>query len=207
MQRQLWITVIVAAIVAIIIGFVLHLKSQHPEQKMALENGTILPTPLALDPFKLTGSNGNAITNDSLRGHWTLIFFGFTHCPMICPTTLAAINQAYQQINTTAQAHAPQVLFISVDPERDTPTVIRRYLANFNPNFLGATASKAQLDALAKQLGVAYMKALKSDDPNYDIQHTGSILVINPQGEWVAVLSSPKSSNTIARDLMRLQKN
>ncbi len=199
-------TVIAAALLALAIGLWLQTSANRPAKSVALANGTVLPTPYGITPFKLTNTQGKIFNNKNLRGHWTLIFFGFTHCPMICPTTLSELNKAYQQLKVEDRKSLPKILFVSIDPERDTAPVIKSYLANFNKNFSGVTGNKEELDSLTKQLGIAYMKATKSNEKNYNIEHSGSILVVNPNGEWVAVLSSPKNGNTIAEDFMRIQK-
>ena len=205
-QRQLWITVITVALLALVLGIWLHTQSSNKSvQSSRLQNGTMLPKPYVLNSFQLTDDQGRPFTNDTLRGHWSLLFFGFTHCPMMCPTTLAKLNDAYKELRQLDNENLPQVVFISIDPDRDSAKQIKYYLSNFNDNFVGATGSKGQLKQLTQSLGIVYMKAIKSGEEDYNIEHSGSILVINPLGEWVAVLSPPQDGHMIAQEFMRIQ--
>jgi len=198
--------IILAALFALIIGAWIQHQTHKRTKPIALNNGTILPTPLAIKSFSLTDDNGKPFTQANLKGHWSLLFFGFTHCPIICPTTLAELNKAYQRLQSSDAKTVPQVVFISIDPERDTAQKIHTYLNNFNNNFVGATGDKTQLNQLTKQLGIAYMKATKSGAKNYDVEHSGAILVLNPKGEWVALLSAPHSGKEIAQSFLRIQQ-
>ncbi len=203
-KRILLFSVILIAILVSILGLWLFKQVHRP----TLKNGTMLQHPVVLKQFNLIDKNGKPFTNANLKGHWSLIFFGFTNCPSMCPATLAQMNKAYKKLKTERSGtKLPNVYFISVDPKRDTSKKIKAYLAKFNPAFNGATGSKESIDSLTKNLGVAYAKATKSNDKNYDINHSGMILVINPNGEWIGVLSAPHDGETIARDFVGIQIN
>lgn len=168
---------------------------------------SLLPHPKAINAFALTDINGKPFTEKSLQGHWSLLFFGFTHCAMVCPTSMTALKQTYEQLQ---QDHAalPEVVFISVDPERDNLQQIKRYVHTFNPNFTGATGSQAQLAALSNQMGVLYMKVTQPNAKaqDYSIDHTGSILVVNPKGELAAIFTMPHDSQKMTADLKVIMK-
>ena len=118
------------------------------------ERATVFPTARALPTLDLTGQDGQPLPADFLSGHWTLVFFGFTQCPDICPTTLAVLAQAGRQLADLPQAEQPRVLLVSVDPERDTPERLAAYVRFFDPGFIGATGSLAAIAAKAEAFGV-----------------------------------------------------
>jgi protein SCO1/2 len=173
---------------------------------------TVLTPSRAILPFALTDEHGNAFTNKNLEHHWSLVFFGFTHCPDLCPTTLAMLNQAYQIIEQqrTKMVAMPQIVFVSVDPERDAASnVLSRYLSSFNNAFIGVTGDKKMLDQLTQNLSVLYLKVMNPEghgDMQYMIDHSGTILVINPKGDLAALFSMPHAPDKIAADIITLMK-
>ncbi len=210
-QRQILFVLIAVAVLALLFGmWSRHNLTDMPKksaQPLTLNSGTLFPEPRILSPFKLTASDGQPFTNDSFKGHWSLVFFGFTNCPDLCPTTLSVLNQTYKSLQTAQQDPMPQVVFISVDPEQDTNQRITEYLSSFNRNFVGATGSEQQLDRLTKEMNVLYMKVAQPntnanghDEHMYSIDHSGTILVINPQGQLYALFSMPHDAEKIAQD-------
>ncbi len=183
-----------------------HNKSTHTLKLITLQNGTMLTPPLKLQPFDLMDIQGHAFTNSRLKGHWSLLFFGFTNCPSICPTTLAKLNKIVLILQANHTKPLPQVVFISVDPERDGPTKIHQYLTNFNKHFIGATGNKEELTKLTKQLGILY-KAENPADSNNFISHSGTIILISPSGAWTALFNPPLNSEAIAKDFVRIQNH
>lgn len=167
----------------------------------------VLPEPRVIDEFELTGSDGQAFTLDDLRGKWTLVFFGFTHCPDICPSTLYDLQQVTRELDSTADGDPPlhQVLFVSVDPERDTPERISEYLAFFDPDFLGATGPDEDLWPLTRQLGIAYrIEEHEPGDAVYTVDHSASVLLIEPEGRLYGVFTAPLDATAISTDMIRL---
>lgn len=168
--------------------------------------GTILSSPRRLKTFKLTSTQGNEFNRRSLKGHWSLVFFGFTRCPTICPTSLGKLDAAYQLLKKQDIKALPQVIFVSLDPARDTLTVMRHYLNRFNKNFIGVTGSREEIDKLAKQLGVFYARTHRSNKGNY-ISHSTMIFVFAPNGKWVGLFNPPYDGETIAQGFVRIQKD
>jgi len=205
-KRILMVNGIAIIVLALGLGIWLSVKTHRPNQPLALQGGTILKEPVSLKEFNLTDFNGKPFTNESLKGHWTLIFFGFINCPMICPTTLAQLNNAYKEWQQSDTGVLPKMVFISIDPDRDTPKELKAYLAKFNPAFIGVTGNKAALSHLTKNLGIMYAKIKKPNTKNYDITHSTRILVINPDGEWAAILSAPRNGNILASNMLRIQR-
>jgi protein SCO1 len=165
-------------------------------------NATVLPQARNIPAFELVGDDNQPFTNDSLQGQWSLVYFGFTHCAHICPMAMTNLQQVYQQLVANQVEQLPQVVLVSVDPDRDTPEVMQQYVKRFNPNFRGATAAadKVQLDLLTKPLGIAYFKVENpsGDSNSYSVEHSDSIVLINPQGELAGFFTPPHDPSSIA---------
>ncbi|MEJ0075115.1 MAG: SCO family protein [Alphaproteobacteria bacterium] len=151
-------------------------------------------------PFKLTDQNGKPITERDLKGHPSLVFFGFTHCPEVCPTTLFDISQ----ILTTLGPDAAKVnaLFITVDPERDSPAVLKDYLASFNPRLVGVGGDAEQLAAVARAYRV-YYKKVPLKDGDYTMDHTAIVYLMDKNGQFVAPFSLKRKPEEAAAELRR----
>lgn len=169
---------------------------------------TRLPTPRILPAFTLQQSGGTALTADELKGHWTIVFLGFTHCPDICPTTLTELSAAQKQWTAMPEASRPRVLFVSADPERDTPELIGKYARAFHPDTLAATAPAPQLEAFARSLSLVFMKVPgRSGHPNdYTIDHSAALVLLDPQARMAGVVQPPFDVKGLANDLEALSK-
>jgi len=169
---------------------------------------TLLPEPRALPAFSLQQSDGTPLTGDELKGHWTLVFLGFTHCPDICPTTLAQLSAAQKQWQAMPETSRPRVLFVSADPERDSAELTGRYAHAFNTDTLAATAPIPQLQEFARSLSMVFMKAPgpsgRADD--YSIDHSAGFAVLDPQARMAGVIQPPFDIAAIASDLAALTK-
>lgn len=160
-----------------------------------------------LPAFSLRQSDGTALVPGELKGHWTLVFLGFTHCPDVCPTTLAELAQAQKRWETLPEAKRPRVLFVSVDPERDTPDRIGEYAHAFHRDTLAATADVPSLENFAKSVGMVFAKvpAPQGADPSqYSVDHSVTIAVLDPQGRWAGLIRPPFQPAAIAADLAAL---
>ncbi len=164
-----------------------------------LQAGTALPEPQPLPRFSLVAHSGVPIDETQLHGQWSLMFFGFTHCPEVCPTTLALLGDVRKRFGPAA----PRVVLVSVDPERDTPAVLAKYLSGFDPHFLGITGPPAAVDAFTSAVGVARSKVPMSGD-DYMVDHTAAVFAIDPQGRRAAIFSPPLDAAKIAGDMRRL---
>jgi protein SCO1 len=161
--------------------------------------GLLWPESKPLEAFSLEDQHGNAFDLARLKGKWSFLFFGYTHCPDVCPVTLEVLKNAarlMRQGSSTPQDI--QIAFVSVDPERDTKQHLREYLAYFDTTFLGVTGSKDKLDALTKQLGILYFTGKADAEGNYLVDHTASVLLIDPRGHLVAVFGAPHEAEEMA---------
>lgn len=167
---------------------------------------TLLPTPRTLPAFSLQQADGSALTPDTLKGHWTVVFLGFTHCPDVCPTTLAQLAGAQKQWAAMPDASRPRVLFVSADPERDTPQIVADYAHAFHPDTLAATAPVPQLEAFARSLSLVFMKVpgASGDPSDYSIDHSAALVLLDPQARMAGVAQPPFDVKGIAADLETL---
>jgi protein SCO1/2 len=168
-----------------------------------LQSTLVYPEPRPVPAFELDGPQGSRIGSEQLAGRWNLVFVGFTHCPDICPTTLSVLAQAMKPFAAEPPATHPQVLFVSVDPERDSPDGAAEYARFFGPDFLAATADHARLQPFTRSLGMVYMQS-PVEGGDYTVDHSSSLAVIDPAGRLVAVIRPPLDAQKIAADLRLL---
>lgn len=152
--------------------------------------------------FTLTDEHGNAVQASEYRGEYTLLFFGYTHCPDICPATLSVLGAALRQLGDEAQRVT--VLFVSVDPKRDGPQALRRYTSSFGPGIVGLTGTRDQLDALTKRYRVTYRYGEADDDGNYPVYHSAAIFAFDPDGRVQLLMNYTDGVPAIAHDLQQL---
>ncbi|MEE8343094.1 MAG: SCO family protein [Gammaproteobacteria bacterium] len=177
-------------------------RQPHPPQ---LKQATRLPEPLLLPSFQLVDQHGAEFTRASLRKHWSLLFFGYTHCPDVCPTTMFTLQKTARQLhNTQLFGGAVQFVLVSVDPERDTPEHLARFVSYFNKDFIGITGAPQAIDDLTRQLGIMYARPEAPSSDNYLVDHSASILLVDPQARFYAVFSPPHLAGNLASDLKKL---
>ena len=165
----------------------------------------VLPEPRVLADFDLIDQQSDPFSLEDLKGNWSLIFFGFTHCPDVCPTALYELQQVKntleQEIGEGVQI--PQIVFISVDPERDTPNKLQAYLSHFDPSFIGVTGKHEQLLPLTRQVGIAYrIEEHESGATQYGVDHSTGILLTNPAGRLHGVFPAPHGATEISADVL-----
>jgi protein SCO1/2 len=149
-------------------------------------------------PFKLIDQNGNSITDADIKGRPFLVLFGYTHCPDVCPTTLFDVSEVMRALGKDADRTG--ALFVTVDPERDTPVVIKDYLSSFDPHLRGATGDRAAIDAAEKAYRV-YAKKVPTDNGDYTMDHTALVYLMDKQGRFVAPFSLKRRPEEAAADL------
>jgi protein SCO1/2 len=177
-------------------------RSVTPDSLM----GTVWPEPRDLGHFELLDHNGAEFGLQQLQGQWTLIFFGYTSCPDICPSTmltLRGVSAALDEMGT----RQPQVVLVSVDPQRDTAEKLGEYVRYFNAAFLGVTGAEEQLYALALQVGGMYQLLPPDAAGNYEVAHSASIFLVDPQARMYAAFSPPHQAVEIAEKLVQIGIN
>ena len=150
-------------------------------------------------PFKLVDQNGQVMTDQDLKGHPFLVFFGFTHCPDVCPTTLFEVSEILRALGPDADR--TRALFITVDPERDTPAAMKDYLSSFDPHLSGLTGDPADIAAVAKAYRV-YFKKVALDD-GYTMDHTAIVYLMDKTGRFVSPFNIKRPTDVTVADLRR----
>jgi protein SCO1 len=196
-KTRFYLLVGLMALAAALAGYMVSRQLAHPLPQ--LESGTALPRPRALQPFSLTDQQGRAFSNAELTGHPSLVFFGFTHCPDICPTTLALMAQ----LKRTPALAGLQMIFVTVDPKRDDAAAMKAYVDAFGGNMVGLRGADAALDPFLKNLG-----ALRAIQPlagsDYSVDHSATLFYLDAQGALAAVFTPPFDFAKLNADLSTL---
>ena len=198
-------TLAAAAVAGALAGVAAGLVLTRTEPAMpALERATLFEASRPLPAIALQDQSERAFDRGRMRGHWTLLFFGFTNCPDVCPTTLATLAEARRQLADLPPGEIPDVVLATVDPARDTPATLARYVAHFDPSFTGITGSPESIEAFTRDLGVAVMIGEPAADGSYTVDHSAAVFLIDPAAEFTALFSTPHDAATIARDYRRI---
>ena len=198
MSNRYWISVVAVALAAAVAGVYVARTLSQPAVA-SLESGTSLPRPKALTDFALVDTQGAAASPASLRTHPTLVFFGFTHCPEVCPTTLALLASVQKQVAMPGL----KVALISVDPERDTPQQLGKYISSFGGDLIGLTGTPPEISKATKSFGVAAAR-VNLPGGDYTMDHSATIFALDSDARIVAVFTPPFNASALSRDLARL---
>jgi protein SCO1/2 len=156
-------------------------------------------------PFTLTDQNGRQVSDTAFAGKYRMVYFGYTFCPDVCPTALQHLMQGLKTFTADAPNLAAKIqpIFITVDPQRDTPAVLKQYVAAFNPRLIGLTGSEAQIAAVAKRYGVFYQRAENAGSSDYLMDHMSQALLFDPDGKPLALLPQEQDGAAIAAELAK----
>ena len=191
----------VIAIVAVVaIGTGAWLSALLTAPPAAPRVATVLPVSSELPEFSLLDQDGEPFGREAFEGHWSLVFFGFTHCPDICPLTLQILADAQRQLATAGTAVLPRIVLVSVDPERDTPEIMRKYVGYFGDAHIGVTGDLDELRKLTGSLGIFFAKS-GVDGDSYTVDHSSVVLLLNPEGRLHALFSGPHEAASFVNDL------
>ena len=187
------------ATVAFVLGLLAARALQPSTGRPQLERATYLPDAPPLAPFALVGQDGKPLGRDAFRGHWTYVFFGFTACPDICPTTMGTLAAERRLLHDLPPDLQPQVLMVSVDPARDDAAKLGAYVRYFDPSFTAATGNEAAIASTAAAFGAAYTR-VPTPDGGYTVDHSAGLFLVGPRGNLVATSSAPHDAAVMARD-------
>jgi protein SCO1 len=176
-------------------------SQRSTEALLQLEAGRVLPEPRVLPEFSLLDHEGRRFGRAQLAGQWTLVFAGFTHCPDICPTTLATLAGVDGRLRE--QGVEIQTLFVTVDPRRDDPATLAEYVTHFSPRIIAATGDEAEIDSLMDGLGFSYIK-VPMGGGNYTVDHSAALALVDPRGRVAAYFMPPLRPAVLAADLAAL---
>lgn len=202
MLKNSTLLLVVSAVVAMSAGLWLAQSTNTNEALLSAPRiqGAIYPTEKIIKPFKLVNHLGNEFTNEDLTGHWSIVFVGYTHCPDICPTTLTLMSEVHRELSSQ-KINPPHVIFLTIDPERDTPEIMNSYIEYFNAEFTGLTGTPENIEKFTKNLNAVYKKApglggeISKDD--YLMDHSSALMLINPRGNLQSILTAPHTLGNI----------
>ena len=181
MNQKLLLTLVAALALVAGVGMAWWFTTQSTENDTPQYLQTF-PEPRQLAEVTLVNQQGETVTNELFKGHWSLLFLGYTFCPDVCPTTMAALGKIYPELKNISTNSPIQVVFVSVDPKRDTPERLASYVEYFNPEFVALTGEHKMLFPFARSLGLMYAIAESTDNPNYLVDHSASVVVVDPNG-------------------------
>ena len=170
--------------------------------------GAIYPSAKIIHPFKLINHKGAEFSNKDLNGHWNIIFIGYTHCPDVCPTTLSLMSEVHQKLSQQ-KIQAPNVIFLSIDPERDTAEIMNTYVEYFNTEFTGITGSLTVINKFSRNLNAVFRKApglsgkITKDD--YLMDHSSALMLLNPEGKLQAILTAPHTVDGVIDSITKTE--
>ncbi|WP_299081488.1 SCO family protein [uncultured Paraglaciecola sp.] len=167
------------AFIALIVGVIVAITIAPPAADKT-QHVSLYPQARALPDFRLVDHNNQTFTPADLKGHWSLVFVGYTYCPDICPTTLAELKSIYPELQKIVSDFPIQVVLLSVDPKRDTPERLNEYINFFDPEFIAVSGEHGQLFPLVRAMGMMYSMSESTDNPNYLVDHSSSVVIVNP---------------------------
>jgi len=198
---------VLVAIVALVLGLtvnkVLNSKGDGTDKVAMLDAGIVLlPQSRSLPGLALTDQNGQAVQLDQLKDKWSLLFFGYTFCPDICPATLAQLRQLQGMLPAEAKDKL-RVVLVTVDPHRDTPEQLKKYLGFFDAGFQGLTGAQADIQKLANAVSIPFIPGDTSKE-NYTVDHSGNLVIIGPDGSQRGFIRAPLNNDKLAAQLPQL---
>jgi protein SCO1/2 len=204
LNRSKWLPTVLLCLIGAV-GFGAALLWHHQWRPLPpLASGDFITPRRELPDFNLIDHHGRPFTRADLHGHWSMLYFGYTNCPDLCPATLSALAAMDKRLRLAAAASRPQVIFVSADVARDTPAQLAAYVPYFDPSFLGVTARRqADVEKFAAALGIA-VAINHQPDGTYTVDHSAAIVVVDPQGRMAAILGGPFTAAALATDYLAI---
>lgn len=204
MKRSHRITLVTVAIIAIcagvIFGFFWASQSAEPPEIA----GFVYPEPKAISPFKLIKHDGSTFDLDTLKSKWTFVYFGFTNCPDVCPTTLVELNRVQKSLVDAGKDADNQYFLVTVDPQRDTPKRLAQYVVYFNKKFIGATGTDEALTKFTQDVGILYGYPEGRKGKNYAVNHSSTMALFDPNAHLHAVFTTPHKAEEIVEGFKKI---
>lgn len=199
MNRPMQLALVAAVAAAgLAAGYLVGRPSAVPP--LALERATLFSAPRAVPDLVLVDQDGAPFGTAALAGRWNLLFFGFTHCPDVCPATLATLAAARRELADLPEDRQPRIIMITVDPERDTADKLKQYVGFFDPSLRGLTGDPDTIATLTSALGVAVRRGPADEHGYYTVDHTAALFLVDPQGDLAGILGTPHTPDGIAHD-------
>ncbi len=203
MKRPEAVAIGAAAALAIAVGIGVGLwrRAAAPPPEIG---GYVLPSAKPLGTAELVDDRGAKITTQDFAGHWSLLYFGYTYCPDVCPLTLVELAEVKKKLAERTPSAALSVYFVSVDPQRDTPERLHEYVRYFDPDFHGLTGDITEITALANAVGAVFFVPPGQDEKTYLVSHSSSIALLEPTGALRAVFTAPHDAEQVAADFAKI---
>ena len=166
--------------------------------------GFVYPEPKEMSPFRLTEHNGSNFDLDSLKGKWTFVYFGYTYCPDVCPTTLVELSRVQKSLADAKLDSNNQYVFVTVDPQRDTPQRLAQYVVYFNKKFIGVTSSDESLAKFTQDIGILYGYPEGRKGKNYAVNHSSTVALFDPDARLHAIFTSPHKAAEIVEGFEKI---
>lgn len=196
--------IILAALCVVAVGIGAWIStSQKDDEKLEI-TGFSFPEPEALSDIKLVSHEDKPITVESFQGQWTFIYVGYTFCPDACPMTMNVLNQLSGALENQKVKEPVNMMLVSVDPERDTTEKLNNYVKHFNPSFSAATGTPVDIQSFAKQVHSIYVIPDDRSDPNYLVDHSSSVILIDPNAAVHAIFTPPQMAADLAEDFVKI---
>lgn len=191
------IVALIAFILLVVYGFTWRISQPviMSKEELQINGAIVLEKPRIFSDFELVDHRGDLFNIERMQGIWSIVFFGFTHCPDICPTTLAMLNDTYSKLKDSEKERL-QIVMISLDSERDTLEKLAEYVPYFNQEFIGVTGNKHLIRRLTAELNVAYNQVPLSGD-DYTVDHSTQLILINPMGHYHGFFKAPHTEITM----------
>lgn len=205
MRQKVFVIALIGLVAGLSVAWYYNVKPGEGALSGSL-TGLVWPDPRPLPEFQLSDHDGETFDRKRLRGHWTLMFFGYTSCPDICPTTMTTLRSVTHAMDQY-ESVAPDMVLVTVDPDRDDAKTLADYVAHFGEAFIGVRGTEDELHLLSLKIGAMYQLDEPDDDGNYDVAHSASLFLVDPQARLHAVFSPPHQVADIAKRLtaIRLQ--
>lgn len=204
-QRLAIIVLILAGLAALAAGVGSYIAQQSARQA-DVPAGLLWPSPQLFPDVTLYDHNGNDFSRAQLEGQWSLVFFGFTHCPDICPNTMATLERLQRRLSQQGiDEEELQIIFISVDPKRDNPQRLASYVTYFDENFIGASGDKETIDQLTRSVGAVYHIGGADEQDNYQVDHSASIFLFSPRARLVSIYTTPHEAEPMSERFMAIR--
>jgi len=200
---------VILGLAVMVAGAVVAHYALEPRQSASLPEdlqATYLPQGKPISGLQLQDHNQAPFNESRFKDKWSFLFFGFTNCPDVCPTTMLVMKSVWDKLPEAArQAPAPEMIFVSVDPQRDTLDKLKQYVTYYHPAFLGVTGELDQIDVFTRQLGVLYGFEDPNAEGNYTVNHSSQIILVDPQGNMRAVFSAPHLTDEIVKSFIAIR--
>lgn len=209
MNKRYTVTVLIgAALLGLATGIGVYSSKFYPVDTRETQaiRGLLWPNPKVLSSFTAIDQDGKEFGLERMLGKWSFVFFGYTHCPDVCPITLSVLNQVHAQLAKTGKSQNVQIIFVTVDPKRDTTNQLKSYVNYFNPEFIGIGGSEQQINDLGRQIGITSIQGEESIPGEYLVDHTASIFLFDPKGRLVSLFSAPQQVDNTVEQFLEIRK-